>query len=200
MAKPKKSAKRKAKSKRKSVKKPKPSTRSSTPTLMGKKLNRSPVALSSLQNAAELGTVLEVEAGGKRIKWNERKKPAMLYAPTSKTLFWYHGPVKESTRKKVNPEGQAARLYSKWTGNRRTADYERNAEIPDSTFSKVVKIGPARMIAYRSDKFAGRGKPSDYEHELGPGVSLYKFGGTKPPWVFVLRGGRMTVTKRGIVG
>ncbi len=171
------------------------------PTLSGRKLQRSPVALANLQNATELGHVLELETGCHVIRWDERKKPALLYNPKSKTLFWFYGPrIKETRRQKTNQVGPAARTYGKWTGNRRGAEFEREAEIPDSVFEKVERIGNATMIAYRSDKFARRGNPSDYEHKFGKNVSLYKFGGSRPPWVFVVRGGRMTVTPRGIVG
>lgn len=171
------------------------------PSLNGRKLQRSPVALANLQNATELGHVLEVGTGDKLIRWDERKKPALLYNPKSKTLFWFYGPrIKETPRQKTNQVGPAARTYGKWTANRRGAEFEREAEIPDSVFRNVERLGNATMLAYRSDKFASRGNPSDYEHKFGKNVSLYKFGGSRPPWVFVVRGGRMTVTPRGIVG
>ena len=58
-------------------------------------------------------------------------------------------------------------------------------------------MGAATRIDYSSDKWGNR---DEYTHGVTTGATLYRFGGPKPPWIWVLRGGGLTITTRGIIG
>ncbi len=189
--------KRKA-AKRKTKRKVPTKAKNRSPAVGGTPLKRSPVSVTRLQNNADLGGLLEVEGAGKRFSFT-KEKPSLLYNPETKSLLWIQG-VKPSRRKKSNPDGPAAKAYKRWTNHRRNALFEREADVPDSVFKKVVRIGNAQSIAYRSDKFGSRGEKKDYEHKFGNGVGLYRFGNPSGPNVWLVRGGKMRVTERGIVG
>lgn len=153
-------------------------------------IKRAPLSLRGVQ-LAELGHVLEVEAGPYLFKWkNER----LLWDPHHRALVILQG-AKVGASKRANRKGAAANAYGKFMG--RGVSSARVAKMP-ALKGTWRKAKPVRRVDYRSDKF-GRGA-TEYTHKHGSGVALYRAGGSEPPWVWVIRGGNLRVTARGIEG
>lgn len=99
-------------------------------------------------------------------------------------------------KKTLAHDDQAVAVFERFTG--RGATYERADIFPTVSNARWRTIGKVYRIDYTSDK--GRRQRVEYTHESGAGVRLYRYGAvTKPPWVWAIKGGRMTVTERGIV-
>jgi|SRR5690606_12572959 len=96
---------------------------------------------------------------------------------------------------KVSRYGGAARMFEHFTA--RPAENTFEVEIPKV---KLQKLGrKAAHIVYKSDKWSPQRKPSDYIHPFGKGVNIYCGPNLKNPQVFLCCGGKLTLTKRGLV-
>lgn len=157
-------------------------------------LKTSPVGSLDGIAVAELGTVLEVEAGGVVVRWTANRYP-LLWSPAKKVLLVQEG-AKRGRKGAVESDGQAVAAFESFAG--RGATYERADTFPTVPGAKWRAVGPVSRIDYTSDKWGRR--RVEYTHESGRGVRLYRYGAaTKPPWVWAIKGGRMAVTARGIV-
>lgn len=166
----------------------------SAPQLAATALKASPVGALDGISVAELGTILEIEVGDHVVRFSGNRYP-LLWSPDKKTLLVQEGAKrgKKSTR---DGGGRAGAAFERWSG--RGATYERGDTFPTVRGARWWSVGAVRRIDYTSDKWGRR--RVEYTHETGPGVRLYRYGGaTKPPWVWAIKGGRMTVTARGIV-
>lgn len=93
----------------------------------------------------------------------------------------------------VSREGGAAKLFERFTA--RAASQTQELEVPAP---KLKKLGPAKHIVYRSDKW-NPGRDIDYIHDFGRDVDLWAGPSERDPQIFMVKGGRLTVTERGIV-
>lgn len=85
----------------------------------------------------------------------------------------------------------SAKVYERWSVWE--ADRAGQARIAGGGAWRSYE---ARTIGYRSDKFGP--KVTDYEHEFGRGVLAFAPTNNASPWV--IRGGALRVTSRGIEG
>jgi hypothetical protein len=157
-------------------------------------LKRSPVRIDDAE-AAELGSILELELDGLELRWKSGSSK-LLWFPELKCLGWFQG-THEGRRHTIDSGSIATRNYEGF--HQRRANHERTTEFPTLRRpSWQTWHQKARRIDYASKKW---GRSDQYTHDLGPGVRLYRYGGlTKSPWLWILRGGRLTVTERGIIG
>lgn len=153
-------------------------------------LARPPVMSLDSIEAAELGFALELELHEHIVKFPKGKHP-LLWWPESKSLLIYDG-IRRGRKGRDVAHGEATRAFEMWAG--RDAKHERTDTMP--VRGKWRAYGAVLRIDYASDKWT---RKDEYTHTFGPGVRLYRYGGAKvPPWLWVLKGGEMTVTERGI--
>jgi hypothetical protein len=154
-------------------------------------LKRPPAKVAG-RKLADLGSALEIETGDHLITWS-RGRAALTWDPRSRSLVIFEG----GKRGKPGPAptGPAARAHERWS------DYEAGsmATLSVQPRGRWRSVGPVSRLDYASDKFDGRMR--GYTHDTGPRVRVYLHGSlTKLPRVWVVRGGRLNVTARGIVG
>lgn len=154
--------------------------------------------------AAELGSVLELALEGHVFRWT-KGQAKLLWFPKYRVLGWMQG-VKGSRFRKsyvdeVLQRSDAARRarqnFEDWS--QREIEGARVQEFPTMKNAVWVRYSdkPTR-IDYASDKWD---REDQYTHEIGKGVRLYRYGGKRQsPWFWVLRGGKLRVTERGIIG
>ena len=64
----------------------------------------------------------------------------------------------------------------------------------------LIELGRRAVhIVYRSDKWSNKRKKTDYIHDFGKSVRLYCGPNIQRPEVFLCFGGKLTLTKRGLV-
>lgn len=153
-------------------------------------IKRAPVP--SKGDLAELGFVLEVEVQGHALVWHKDECP-LLWHEQTKSLVWYDGrglPKKVKQDSKLAPAIDAFERFK-----------DQDATVVRGEKWKVdnrwVSFGRADRVDYFSDKW---GDKRGYTHKLGRRVTLYRKGSEKGPWVFVLRGGKLRCTPRGLEG
>ena len=150
--------------------------------------------LARLGTVAELGRVVElrVEADDGRTyahRWRSGR-PRLLWSPTQRCLVWVMGASLDNRQKGAVRSDGAARVFESWA--QRDAVQTATISVPAA---KLKKLGRAVSIIYTSDKWGARGgRTTQYIHEFSQSVKAYGGGS-----VFAVRGGRLTVTERGIV-
>lgn len=156
----------------------------------GKKLRRSPIPSGPL-TCASLGSVLEVEFGGNVWTW-KRGACELLWHQNSKSLIWFDAtPIEiEPTE---NKSGAAIAAFRRFKD--RDPGHVRGERFDISR--QWVALGAAERVDYHSDKW---GQSASYTHDLGPRVRLFRGGSPRGPWIYVLRGGNLHVSRRGLVG
>lgn len=163
------------------------------PTLPSRVMKRSPVGEIDDMDAAELGSMLELEVNGHEIVWH-RGEAALVWSPDKRTLFILEGGRRRKA-KQLETGSRAARAFERWAGR----GAKREGAVDIDPRGRWRSFGSVRRIDYTSDKRGRRGV--DYTHSTGRGVRLYRLGSaTQPPWVWAIKGGRLSVTTRGIVG
>ncbi len=140
-----------------------------------------------------LGTTLEWKWQGGQWK-NGKDDWLFLWSPKYKAVVAVKCPKKMDKLSKVSRSGGAAKMFERFMSRDPKATYE--AEIPAC---KLVKLGKAIHIVYRSDKWKHNKKTEDYIHEFGKGVELYCGPSKQNPEVFLCFGGKLTATERGLV-
>lgn len=119
--------------------------------------------------------------------------PPLVWSPPARALVIFLGARRTHSTRAPNA-GPAAAARRRFHG-----------EAPSGAFSlrlpalagPWVELGEARRIDYESDKW-GRG-PTGYQHAHGPNVRAFLLGDFSSG-VLAVRGGRLALTPRGIVG
>ena len=145
---------------------------------------------------AWLGDLIEWkwENGDGDFLWeNGKKKWMFLWSPQLKAVVGIARPKKMAKNPKVSRKGGAAKISERFKA--RDADSTHEIEIPKV---KLLPLGKAVHIVYRSDKW-NPGANVDYIHDFKDGVELHCGPDLKDPQVFLCRGGKLTVTERGLV-
>ncbi len=124
--------------------------------------------------------------------------PALLWAPHARALLWSDLEALASPAfVEGAPRGPAADVWKRWTRGRAPL-LEVDLEL-DVAGARARKIGPVGRLDYRSSKFNRRGHEVSYRHEHGEGVDLLRctiLGAD----LWVLQGGRLRITSRGVEG
>ncbi len=189
----KKKATKKRAAKKKVAKKKKAKRRANgSAVLMTKALGKAPVALDDAE-LAELGHALEVELPRQVVKFG--RGAVLAWSQKKKALVILEGGKRKRTMITRIPKGAAARSFERWAD--RAAKKASTVEV--AVRGMWRSVGRVRRIDYRSDKWGRTEK--EYTHKTGPNVRLYVRGALRPgaPRVWVIKGGRLTVTARGIV-
>ncbi len=121
--------------------------------------------------------------------------PLLFWSPRQKALVVPYG-VKMPRPRKGAPsrEDGAAATFERFH-NRDVDSYREDVPIPAVT---LRELGPAMSIAYRNERYGGTaGKVA--EHPFGPSVRAY-FGSRGSEGVYIIAGGKLRMTARGIEG
>lgn len=159
----------------------------------GRLLKRPPIGSIDGKACAELGALLEIQTETLLFKFSGHRV-AMCWFPEIKALVGIEGAAKG---RKASPQrgGKAADAYERF--NDRGVRAERTDTIKFSPKAQWTTFGRAKRVDYFSDKW---GRKQEYTHDLGKSVKLYRYGGTAPPYLWVLKGRSLRVTARGLVG
>lgn len=148
--------------------------------------------------AIQLGKVIELVVGGRLVKTG---RAPLLWFPQWKSLVFFEGVRASSpSSSKLAALEESTRItrqmsaFEKWA--RREAKQSREMTFPAGA-RKWLAIGRAERIDYWSDK---KGSKHEYTHDFGQSVRGYILQRGRKTAMWVIRGGRMTVTERGIVG
>lgn len=150
--------------------------------------------LARLGTCAELGRVVElrVEAEDGQTyahRWKSAR-PRLLWSPQQRCLVWVMGADLENRQRGAVRTDGAARSFERWAA--RDAVQTGTITVPAGP---LKRLGRAVSIIYISDKWDTRGKAGKrYIHEFTSRPGAYNHRA-----VFAVRGGRLTVTERGIV-
>ena len=162
-----------------------------------RKVLKNPKGMPDPGPSAWLGSVLEWKwkNGKDSFMWEESKESWMfIWSPKYKAIVGVKKPKRMKKMSKVSRSGGGAKMFERFAS--RPAKSTNEIEIPDV---KLVKLGKAEHIIYRSDKWSQNGKTTDYIHEFGSGVQLFCGPSLQNPEVFLCFGGKLTCTERGLV-
>lgn len=168
---------------------------------------RSPKTMPDPGPSAWLGSIVEwawVMPKGESSKKIDEDGNA-LWAPNSEWMFMWSPKYKAvvSIRKprnmyelaEVSRHGGAAKMFETFMA--RPAENSFELTVPDIPIHRVGN--KAAAIVYRSDKWSPKRLKSDYIHKFGKGVQIYCGPSIEHPDVFICFGGKLTLTKRGLV-
>lgn len=160
-----------------------------------RKMPKNPKMMPDPGPCAWLGTLLEwawKDARGEYV-WEPEGSWAFLWSPRLKAVIGIADPSTRNRMSKVSRNGGAAKLFERFTASEASNTYE--IDIPKV---KLRKLGKARHIVYRSDKW-NPGLDIDYIHDFKEGVQLFVGPSLEKPKVFLCFGGRLTCTERGLI-
>ncbi len=134
---------------------------------------------------------LEVETPrGVEVHTWHRDRPALFWSEKRRALVWVHGGRDPSNWTDNPATGPIASRHRRWHGEEPT---ERGSvELPAGP---LAKLGPALRIVYSAERYRD-GIPR--HHDFSAGVAAYAQKG-RGARVFEVRGGRLTLTDRGLV-
>ncbi len=160
---------------------------------MPRVIARAPMSLRADPVVASLGSVLEVETrAGEVLRW-PRGQVELLWHPPSSTLLWFDCEPESIDTDEQPPARRAIAAFERF----KDRDAKRMRAERYAVAGPWQTWGPCVRIDYHSDKWSEK---ASYTHALGKSVSMYRQGNKNGPWLFALRGGSITVTRRGIVG
>ncbi len=169
-----------------------------------RKLKKAPISFQAADFnvlGIEYGKILDLEFDDRVVKFNP--PPPFFWIPKFKAIgFFVGGKVRPSS---VNYEKLAAsrnlenieRKFQKLLG-RRPQGTVRKYVVPMKIAGRSwYSIGSMQRVGYWSDKF---NETTTYDHKHGKGVRLYMYGSPNARATFwIIRGGRLSLTSRGIV-
>lgn len=174
---------------------------------------RAPVSLND-QVGAELGRVLDITLPDMKAKFSG-SKPRLIWFPAIKSLgFFVYSKSKKGTarpkwseawptknqlrgiRDRIANSGPAGRVFDSFTGREATRGY--SIAFPYRSTRGWYSINRVEAIDYSSDKKSSK---ASYTHKMGPRVRLYIYGSprTSGPSFWLVRGGKLNVTERGLI-
>jgi len=127
--------------------------------------------------------------------WDPRSEWMFMWSPKYKAVVSIKRPRNMYKLAEVSRYGGAAKMFEVFMA--RPAENTFEIIVPDVPIQKLGK--KAAHIVYRSDKWSPKRLKSDYIHPFGKGVELYCGPSVQNPQVFLCYGGKLTLTKRGLV-
>lgn len=132
---------------------------------------------------------IETPRGVEVHRWHA-DRPALFWSEKRRALVWIHGGRDPSHWTDADAAGPVASRHRQWHGDNPS---EVGAlEVPAG---RLLKLGKALRIVYSAERYRD-GTPR--HHDFGAGVAAYAQNG-RGARVFSVRGGRLTLTERGLV-
>lgn len=153
-------------------------------------------SLADLGDMSEHGRVHELVVGINDdeegvLVW-KKAHPFLWWSPRQRAIVFTQGVKNPRPRQGEPPRADgAAATYERFHGRKATS-YREDVPIPAVS---LRELGPAVSLAYRGDRWKGRVA----EHPFGKSVRAY-LGERRGEKVFVIAGGRLRMTARGIEG
>ncbi len=122
-------------------------------------------------------------------EWDSAGNWMMLWSPRLSAVICV--PCKDLTAAQSGDD-KAEEIVRRWS--KREPRKSATCTIPQA---ELVELGKAKSIVYRSDKWQ-EGTDQDYIHEFQEGVRCFA-DNADSPGIFVICGGRLTVTERGLI-
>jgi len=135
-----------------------------------------------------------VDENGNAI-WDPHSEWMFMWSPRYKAIVSMRRPRNMYQLAGVDRHGGAAKMFETFAA--RPAENTFEVIVPDVPIHKVGDA--AAHIVYRSDKWSPKRLKSDYIHKFSKGVKIYCGPTLENPEVFLCFGGRLTLTKRGLV-
>jgi len=154
-----------------------------------------------LGSIIEFGWEMDAGESSKKIDehgnalWDPRSEWMFMWSPKYKAVVGQKRPRNMYQLADVSRYGGAAKMFEVFMA--RPAENTFELTVPDVPLHKVGKS--ASHIVYRSDKWSPKRLESDYIHQFGKGVQLYCGPSIEHPEVFICYGGKLTLTRRGLV-
>lgn len=139
-------------------------------------------------------TAKNIDENGNAI-WDPKGEWMFLWSPKYKAIVSVRRPRNMYRLAQVSRYGGAAKMFEVFAD--RPAENTFEIDIPAVPLKKIGK--KAQHIVYRSDKWSPKRLDSDYIHDLGKDVNLFCGPSLENPEVFLCCGGKLTLTKRGLV-
>jgi len=160
-----------------------------------KKVPKNPRVMPDPGPCSWLGGLLEWswKQGSTKHLWEPDGSWAFLWSPHIKGVIGIPDPTTRKRLSKVSRAGGAAKLFERFSAKDASNTYE--ISIPKV---KLQKLGKARHIVYRSDKW-NPGHEVDYIHDFKEGVQLFVGPSLEKPELFLCFGGKLTCTERGLI-
>lgn len=136
----------------------------------------------------------QVDENGNAL-WDPRSEWMFMWSPKYKAVVSIKRPRNMYKLAEVSRYGGAAKMFEVFMA--RPAENTFEVVVPDVPLQKVGE--KAAHIVYRSDKWSPKRLDSDYIHTFEKGVQLYCGPTIQNPKVFICFGGKLTLTKRGLV-
>lgn len=127
--------------------------------------------------------------------WDPKVEWMFLWSPKHKAIVSIKRPKDMYRKAEVSRHGGAAKMFEVFMS--RPAENTFEVVVPDVPIEKLGS--KAEHIVYRSDKWSPKRLDSDYIHKFGKGVEIYCGPSLEKPEVFICFGGKLTLTKRGLV-
>jgi hypothetical protein len=166
------------------------------PGLRMRPLKRGPFGLADgLELVDLLGWLDELElVDGRVIRW-DAAPPSAYWHPQAKAFLAFDGLSQpRPTRERTGAAGgRAVETFARWTGRPARRRGTLHVEVP----IRWHRIGSCARLDYTSRKW---GRRQAYTHETTTAPIVYRVGGARAPWVWVVCGGGFTLTTRGLVG
>lgn len=158
---------------------------------------KAPVSMAGGIGGIELGTLLELESlRGFQLRW-KRFKPKLLWNSKLRALVFVDIPdASLSAKFKIDSPPIKAKQAKKFEAFHGIAPTKSTTYCIKSKGSQWITFGSVVRIDYASSKW---GKRDQYTHDHGRGVVLYRLGEDSGPTLWVIKGGKLDVNKRGIV-
>lgn len=176
--------------------KPKKSTKLRSPKIMP-----DPGPCAWLGSIVEWSWVMKNGESSRRVDengnalWEPDSEWMFMWSPKYKAVVSVRRPKNMYQLAEVSRYGGAARMFEQFMA--RPAENTFEIEVPKVDLQKLGK--KSAHIVYRSNKWSPTRKDSDYIHPFEKGVMLYCGPSIKNPEVFLCFGGKLTLTKRGLV-
>lgn len=168
---------------------------------------RSPKTMPDPGPSAWLGSIVEwawvmpkgetskkIDEDGNAI-WSPSSEWMFMWSPKYKAVVSIRKPQNMYELADVSRHGGAAKMFEVFMA--RPAENSFEVAVPNIPIHRVGS--KAAAIVYRSDKWSPKKLKSDYIHHFGKGVQLYCGPSIEHPDVFICFGGKLTLTKRGLV-
>lgn len=166
------------------------------------RLKKSPIRVDEEHGfyGIQLGQTLEIESfRGFEFRW-KKYKPKLLWHRQQKALLFLDIPNRSLGPKDVKGKfdleglkGKDGTLYKEFHGK---APKQLTTYGFKTKGNQWITFGTVVRIDYFSTK---RGKRDSYTHKHASGVRLYRLGEDTGPTLWVIKGGSLTVTGRGII-
>ena len=168
---------------------------------------RSPKTMPDPGPCAWLGSIVEwawamprgesskkIDEDGNAI-WTPNSEWMFMWSPKYKAVVSIKRPRNMYKMADVSRHGGAAKMFETFMARPAANSFEM--DVPNVPIHRIGKS--AAHIVYRSDKWSPKRLESDYIHKLGKGVQIYCGPSIEQPDVFICFGGKLTLTKRGLV-